>query len=622
VRSAKTNPGEPSADHEPSLPIFTSEQVNKHKTKAEGIWMSYQGSVYDLTDFVDGHPGGEKILLAAGGAIEPFWRVYKNHDKQSVRDILQSKLIGRLDASSALAVQQTEKDSNCPYANDPDRHPALKVHSAKPCNAEVPQALMMDSWLTPSDLWYVRNHHPVPDIDAKSHKLELHLGLCDGDTAGTGAADGPSSASMDLEEMQRRYTKQRVTTTIQCGGNRRGGHNSVRKTSGTPWGFGAISTAEWGGVYLRDVLKDVYGISTVEDAKRHGAAHVHFYAAEGMRASIPIHKALSEAGDVLLAWEMNGAPLSREHGAPLRAIVPGHVGVRNVKWLTEIKLGAEEVSGPWQRGASYKWFPPSVRSFDGLEKAAIAEMPSMQENPVQSVIVSAEVEDAPYEAAPAATRAAAKVPSRRRGVHRRDDDDDDDDDVPADPKVVTCSGYAISGGGRGIARVEVSADGGQSWHEAVLGEGKQQPAHKAWAWTFWEATVAVPPTATSRVASAKGGGRQQGGHGASAQTVTVCCRAIDTAFSMQPEDVGSVWNLRGLNNNSWHTVSAAFRGCCFSWVLLVFFFFFFFQPTVASSLTLVSRGLTLLLLLLLLFSFASLSLCRWMCRSIQTSQPT
>jgi DMSO/TMAO reductase YedYZ molybdopterin-dependent catalytic subunit len=63
--------------------------------------------------------------------------------------------------------------------------------------------------------------------------------------------------------------------------------------------------------------------------------HVHLRSADGVVASIPLQKALSPRGDVLLAWEMNGELLPALHGGPLRVIVPGHVAVRNVKWVTE-----------------------------------------------------------------------------------------------------------------------------------------------------------------------------------------------------------------------------------------------------------------------------------------------
>jgi sulfite oxidase len=63
---------------------------------------------------------------------------------------------------------------------------------------------------------------------------------------------------------------------------------------------------------------------------------------------------LSRFGDVLLAYEMNGEPLPAQHGAPLRIIVPGHVGIRNVKWIKSITLSHEESHGGWQRGMAYK----------------------------------------------------------------------------------------------------------------------------------------------------------------------------------------------------------------------------------------------------------------------------
>lgn len=60
-----------------------------------------------------------------------------------------------------------------PYANDPGRHPALKINSKKPFNAEPPTQLLTDSLITPNDIFFVRNHLPVPDIDEKTYELEI-----------------------------------------------------------------------------------------------------------------------------------------------------------------------------------------------------------------------------------------------------------------------------------------------------------------------------------------------------------------------------------------------------------------------------------------------------------------
>lgn len=85
-----------------------------------------------------------------------------------------------------------------------------------------------------------------------------------------------------------------------------------------------------------------------------GLKHVQFVSEDGMEASIPLQKALNRRGDVLLAYEMNGEDVPPQHGWPLRVIVPGHVGVRNVKWIKSIRLSSEEAKGAWQRGMAYK----------------------------------------------------------------------------------------------------------------------------------------------------------------------------------------------------------------------------------------------------------------------------
>jgi sulfite oxidase len=215
-----------------------------------------------------------------------------------------------------------------------------------------------------------------------------------------------------------------------------------------------------------------------------------------MQASIPIEKALSPFGDVLLAWEMNGEPLPAEHGAPVRLIAPGVVGVRNVKWVDRVRISQEEAEGPWQRGIAYKGFSPMQKDCKGVD---VEKILSMQEMPVQSAIMS--------------PKAGSKFEL---------------DDIEV-------KGWAWSGGGRGIVRVDVSVDEGKTWTTAELGEGAAQNPTRAWAWTFWEASIAVPDELRGK-------------------EIEILCRATDSAYSTQPERAAPIWNLRGLNCNCWHRV--------------------------------------------------------------------
>lgn len=77
-----------------ALPIFTQEDVTSHRTLEDGVWVTYKGGVYDITEFVAMHPGGDKILLAAGGALEPFWSLYAVHNQEHVLEILSEYKVG------------------------------------------------------------------------------------------------------------------------------------------------------------------------------------------------------------------------------------------------------------------------------------------------------------------------------------------------------------------------------------------------------------------------------------------------------------------------------------------------------------------------------------------------
>ena len=129
---------------------------------------------------------------------------------------------------------------------------------------------------------------------------------------------------------------------------------AVKEITGeTPWLGNAISCGKWRGVRLADVLAAC--------KVKNGAKHVSFDGADEVKkinsnfgGSIPLGKALSE--EVLLAFEMNGKPLLPIHGAPLRAVVPGYIGARSVKWLNKITVQKTPSSNHYQQTA-YKIFP-------------------------------------------------------------------------------------------------------------------------------------------------------------------------------------------------------------------------------------------------------------------------
>mmetsp|Transcript_5700 Transcript_5700/g.10872 ORF Transcript_5700/g.10872 Transcript_5700/m.10872 type:complete len:547 (-) Transcript_5700:108-1748(-) len=473
-------------------PTLSRTDIESHDNDSDGVWIVVGNEVFDLTEFVDGHPGGrDKIMLAAGKCVDPFWNVYRQHLTEKVRDILRPYKIGVIDSAEWAATKIA--DANDPYSTDPDRNPILQFHSKTPCNAEPPPQLVADSYLTPNELFFIRNHSPVPVIDVANYKLTIK------------GRKGQEDRNFTLEQLKSGFKRVEMTSSIQCGGNRRQGLNEIAGKpvcSGTEWSTGAISTAKWAGVSLREIL-DFCGHSQAycSDQK---FEHMVFEGYDGVQASIPIEKALNAGDTVLLAYEMNGEPLPADHGFPVRVVVAGHVGIRNIKWLKKIHPDVEEAHGPWQRGIAYKGFNPSTTSTAGID---VESLVSLQEMPVQSAIVS-------------------PISGQVVEVY--------------DGKAIV-RGYAWSGGGRGIIRVDVSADGGETWEVAELGEGKEQPLNQAWAWTLWECEVPVSK------------------HVRTGSQLDIFCRATDASYNVQPESVKSIWNLRGIVNNSIHRVRVKAR---------------------------------------------------------------
>jgi DMSO/TMAO reductase YedYZ molybdopterin-dependent catalytic subunit len=180
---------------------------------------------------------------------------------------------------------------------------------------------------------------------------------------------------------------------------------------------GLMSNAVWKGLPLRDLLNQAGVLSH--------AARVRLQAVDNYTDTIPLEKAMEPT--TLLAYEMNGVPLADRHGYPMRAIVPGYFGEKNVKWLTKIEVTDANAKGFYE---AQGWGPDFI------------------------------------------------VPTRSRI------DAPDDWTFVSLGKVtapIEVKGIAY-GGDRGISRVEVSFDDGQTWNDAEIyySGGKL-------AWSLWKA---------------------------------------------------------------------------------------------------------------------------------------
>lgn len=314
----------------------------------------------------------------------------------------------------------------------PGKDPHFEILKKSPLNAEPPRELLLNSFHTPAELFYVRNHGSVPDVDASTYRLLVR-----------GLIEHPLELSIDA--LRTRFTEVEVTATLECAGNRRRELMEVDPVDGEPWREGAIGTATWSGVRLADVL-DAAGCTA--SAKHVAFASLDSVEQEGKTfafgASIPLEKARHP--EVILAYAMNGAPLPRLHGHPLRVVVPGYIGARSVKWLASIHV-QEAPSDNYFQQKAYKLLPPGMDEahIDWKQGLTLGELPV-------NAAVCVPVEGAVVEAG-----------------------------------TIEVRGYAFAGGGRTIERVEVSIDEGERWTTARLEEGSD-----GFAWRLFRAEITVP----------------------------------------------------------------------------------------------------------------------------------
>lgn len=319
------------------------------------------------------------------------------------------------------------------------------IHDAEGLNTGV-WPTWSDELVTPVGEFFTRSHATVPRIDPRTWRLGIG-----------GLVRAARSFSMD--ELTGKFPTKRVVSTLMCAGMRRQEFLSLGPLPGElPWGPEAASTGCWTGVALADLL-DAVGVDP-------RARHVEFVGLDrverlgqrfGFGGSIDLTKAL--APEVILAWELNGAPLTPTHGFPLRVIVPGWLGARSVKWLGRITLLEENSSNYFQQKA-YRL----QREVDPQDPRDVSAGTFLKEVPLNAVILG-----------PVANQV---LPAGRVRVH----------------------GWAIGAGGQSLTGVQVSPDNGHTWTAAHVSlEGKP------WTWSFWEATLDLAPGQHTLVVQARDG---------------------------------------------------------------------------------------------------------------------
>lgn len=281
--------------------------------------------------------------------------------------------------------------------------------------------------ITPTGMHYLLNHFDIPEVDASSWQLTI-----DGQVA--------TSLRLDLAEIKRRPSV-KMPVTMECAGNGRAFLKP--RPVNQPWIHGAVSTAEWTGTPLRGLLEEA-GLAD-------GAVEVLFSGLDRgiqhdedqyYQRSLTIADAMRD--EVILAYEMNGAPLEPQHGHPLRLVVPGWYGMTNVKWLDRIEV----ISEP----------------FDGVQMQFYRETSGEDDAGTPITTMKARALMAPP--------GIVIFPSLERLVE-------------AGP--VTLTGRAWAGRDE-VSRVEVSTDDGASWNDAELDDPIGQFAWRGWRYQ-WQATA-------------------------------------------------------------------------------------------------------------------------------------
>ncbi|MGI9533089.1 sulfite oxidase [Lutimonas sp.] len=310
----------------------------------------------------------------------------------------------------------------------------MLVLNNRPFNIEA-QAHLLDDKITPNEKMFIRNNGLRPqNIDADNWTLTI-----DGESV-------KEQKSYSLTELRQKFKLYKYQVTLECGGNGRSEFNPPAK--GNQWTLGAVHSAIWTGVRLKDVLADV-GI-------KNDAVYIGYHAVdrhlsgdvnkEVISRGIPIAKA--NENETLIAFEMNDNPIPLIHGFPLRLIAGGYPASASGKWINRLSIRNKEHDGPKMKGMSYR--VPAYPVAPG-EKVPEEDMKIIESMPVKSLIT---------------------YPKTGAIVQQE--------------KVLKIRGHAWAGENE-VASMHYSIDFGATWQSCVL----EKPVNR-FAWQHFSAKITFP----------------------------------------------------------------------------------------------------------------------------------
>jgi DMSO/TMAO reductase YedYZ molybdopterin-dependent catalytic subunit len=312
----------------------------------------------------------------------------------------------------------------------PGKQPLIK-RSYRPPNYEAPLEYFNDV-ITPNDRFFVRWHLAnIPAVDASAWRLRV---------GGDGAAQ---PFELTFEQLRRDFEPAELVAVCQCAGNRRG--LSDPHVPGVEWGYGAMGNARWKGARLKDILARAGLRKEAVEVAFDGADRPLLDATPDFVKSIPTWRAVDE--NTLVAYEMNGAPLPRWNGFPVRIVVPGWTATYWVKQLVSIQALTQPLAGFWMNTAYRipKGRFPLVDRFVSQESETTTPVTEMVVNSLITSLAQGQ-------------RFAGGAPVPVRGI--------------------------AWDGGYGIRRVDVSIDEGRSWERAELGADSGRFSFRPWQFIF------------------------------------------------------------------------------------------------------------------------------------------